>query len=131
PADGLPLITDPLHGLAQTIRIGVNVFQRSGFRADVAAAEGVLFITLDGDDLVATGFDFQSANGFAEMAGAVVSLNVVGHGADLLLLCRSRRNQSGSAKVSGAGCAVEPCGSGLAVNPSMGAAPRHPCRRAS
>ncbi|MNP31268.1 hypothetical protein D3C76_1243820 [compost metagenome] len=86
PLDGPPLIAYPLHGLAQAVRIVLDVLQRHRLGADVPSAEGVQGVALDRRDLdVAAfdhaGFDGQATDRFAQMAGTV--MESLGHGQSL------------------------------------------------
>ena len=74
PRDLLPAVGGAPHGAAQAVRVRVDVLERGRLRADVAAAEGVLFVAADRDDAVALDLDLDPAHGFAEVAGAVVGV---------------------------------------------------------
>jgi hypothetical protein len=83
PADFLPVVAtvgarDASHGVAEAVRILVNVLERDGLGADMAAAQGVVRIALDGDDLLAARFDLQATDRLAEVAGAIVCFQHVG-----------------------------------------------------
>ncbi len=79
PADLLPAVRGALHGRFQAVLIVVEILQCDGFRADMAAAEWVVVIALDGQDLVTPMLDFEATHGFTDIAGAVMGLGV-GHG---------------------------------------------------
>ncbi len=69
PADVLPVvfsgsISHSLAGLSQAVRVLVDVSQGDRFGADMAAAQGVVVIALDGQNLRSLGFDDEAANGF-------------------------------------------------------------------
>jgi hypothetical protein len=57
--------------LAQTIRVFVQVLQRHGLGADVAARERVGIVALDRDDPAALHLEGQAADGLAQVAHAV------------------------------------------------------------
>jgi hypothetical protein len=83
PADGLPLLANAAHGLADTVGVVLDVLQRNSLGADMAAAEAVLGIALDRANLRAAvslsfGFDGESTDGFAQMACTV--MKGLGHG---------------------------------------------------
>ena len=81
PADRLPAIGRAPHRLAQPVGIVVQVLQGHRLGADMAAAERVLPVAADGDDLVAAVVDLDPAHRLAEVARAMVDLDVVaGHG---------------------------------------------------
>ena len=69
PTDVLPEglsggIRHPLAGLSQAVRVLVNVDQGDRLGADMAATQGIIFIALDGQNLLALGLDHQTADGF-------------------------------------------------------------------
>ena len=59
PRHRLPAIADAAHGLLQAIRVIVEVLERGSFGTDVTAAEDVVLVASDGDDLLAFDFDFE------------------------------------------------------------------------
>src|SRR5262249_42110206 len=61
----------PDHGPAQAIGIVLEILQRDRLRAQVAAAEGILLVAADRDDLPAGDRETQAAAGFAERADAL------------------------------------------------------------
>ncbi|MOA32053.1 hypothetical protein D3C78_1532420 [compost metagenome] len=69
PGNGLPFVANTLHGLAQAIRIVLDILQSHRLGADVTAAEGVQRIALDRGDRQALAVGFgdlqgQAADGF-------------------------------------------------------------------
>ncbi len=47
PAEPLPTVRSTAHWILQTVVIVVKISQRGGLRADVPAAERILFVTAD------------------------------------------------------------------------------------
>ena len=87
PGNRLPLAAHPQHGLAQTVRVVLDVLQGHCLGADMAATETVQGVALDRGDRQATvfglgGFQGEAADGFAQVAGTVVES--LGHGQSLL-----------------------------------------------
>src|SRR3989442_12823381 len=78
PSDALPTVSSAADGIFEPIFIIVNVLQSHGLRADVASAEGVIFITADVQTLVGLNRDFDPTHSFAEIAVAVVRGAVAG-----------------------------------------------------
>ena len=79
PADLLPAVRGALHGCFQAVLVIVEILQCNGFRADMAVAERVDAVTLDGQDLATPMLDFEATHGFTDVTGAVMGLGV-GHG---------------------------------------------------
>ena len=71
PADRLPLIAVTPHRSAQPIGIVVDVDERDGLRAHVAAAERVRGIAANAHDLRPSRADLDAAERLAQVAGAV------------------------------------------------------------
>jgi hypothetical protein len=74
PGDGLPAGGGAPDGLAEPVRVLMEILERDGLGADVALAERILLIASDGGDATTSGLDAQSAHGLAEVAGAEVRL---------------------------------------------------------
>ena len=83
PSDALPASSSASHGMLQTIFIEVNILQGDGLRANISAAEWIVFIAADIETLVWLYSDFDPADRFAEIARAIVRQAVAGvfHGA--------------------------------------------------
>src|SRR6056297_2511817 len=79
PADFLPAVGGSPHGCFQAVLVVVEILQCNGLWADVAVAERVVVVALDGQDLATPMLDFEATNGFTDVAGAVMGLGV-GHG---------------------------------------------------
>jgi hypothetical protein len=91
PPEALPTVRSPAHGIFQPVFIVVQILQGDGLRADVPAAEGIVFVasdveTLDGLSvrrlvgLFVRRFaerilnsDFDATNRFAEIAVAIMN----------------------------------------------------------
>lgn len=72
PADGLPLLAYPAMGLAQAVRIVLDILQGHGLGADVATAEGIVRVALDRADarrsvMIMAHLDVEPADGFAQV----------------------------------------------------------------
>jgi len=69
--------------MLQTIFIEVNILQGDGLRANISAAEWIVFIAADIETLAWLYSDFDPADRFAEIARAIVRQAVAGvfHGA--------------------------------------------------
>ena len=68
---------DPAHGLAQAVRVILDILQGHRLGADMSAAEAVLGVALDRQDLHAAllirgSFNRQAADGLAQVAGTVM-----------------------------------------------------------
>jgi hypothetical protein len=69
-----------LHGLSQSVRIFMNIFERHRLGTDVASAQGVISITSNIDHCVTLCLNHQTTHGFTKMTDAMVRLYVrVGH----------------------------------------------------
>src|SRR5215216_237997 len=82
PADTLPTVWSATHGISQAVFVVVNVLQGDGFRADVAAAERIVFVAADLQALVTLHGDFDAADRFADIAVAI--MRRAGHGRAIL-----------------------------------------------
>jgi hypothetical protein len=78
PSNALPTIGSAAHGMFEPVLIIVKISQRSGLRADVPAAEWVVFVTADVESLLGLNGDFDATDRFAEITGAIVYGAVVG-----------------------------------------------------
>ena len=75
PADFLPLaVRGLLDRGAQPVRVLVQVLEGHRLGTDMAAAEWIVLVAPDGDDLVAFRFNDDPADGLAQVAGPVVPL---------------------------------------------------------
>ena len=83
PSDALPTILRTTDGMFEPVLIIVNVLQGGGLRADVAATEGIVFVTADVQTLVGPHSDFDPTHSFGEIAVAIVRRSFAGdlHGA--------------------------------------------------
>jgi hypothetical protein len=78
PSYPLPTVRSPAHGMFQSVLIVVKILQGNGLRADVPAAEGVVFVTTDVQPLVGLNGDLDTTYRFAEIATAIVNGTIVG-----------------------------------------------------
>ena len=78
PSEPLPTVRGATHGIFEPVLIIVKISQGSGLRADVPAAERVVFVTADVQTLVGLNCDFDAADRFTEIAGAIVRGTIVG-----------------------------------------------------
>src|ERR1700675_1936219 len=83
PPDALPTIWSTTDGMFEPIFIVVNILQGDGLRADVAAAEWIVFVTADVQTCVGPHGDFDPTHSFGEIAVAIVRRSFAGdlHGA--------------------------------------------------
>jgi len=65
---------------AQPIRVGVEFLQGVGLRTDEAAAENVVVVAADADDLPATRADLEPTGRLAERADAIADSSMHAHG---------------------------------------------------
>ena len=72
PANGLPLSVHFFQGLAQAIRVFMDVLESDRLGADMTATEGILLVALDAENLHAVVLNFETAYRFTQIAGAVV-----------------------------------------------------------
>ncbi len=100
------------HRPAQPVRVLVEVLQRDGFRADVAAAQHVVAVGLDREDLSVPMLDHDAAHGLADRAGAVMqpclSHRPLPASVERHLLRRARASPSVPISSSSAGVVVPP-----------------------
>jgi hypothetical protein len=73
PPETLPTVRSAADGILQPVFIIVQILQGDGLRADVPAAERVVFVTADVETLVGLNSDFDAAYRFAEIAGAIMN----------------------------------------------------------
>ena len=78
PPEPLPTVRSAAHGVFQPVFIVVKILQGDGLRADVPAAERVVFVTADVQTLVGLNSDFNATYRFAKIAGAIMWGDVVG-----------------------------------------------------
>ncbi len=74
PGHLFPAVRRAPHRSAQPVRILMEILQAERLRTDVTAAERVLLIAADGEDLRAADADLDAADRLAEVAGAVVGV---------------------------------------------------------
>ena len=74
PADRHPAIGSAFHRMAQAVRVVVQVLQGHGLGADMAFTERVVLVATDGQNLVTSVLDLDTAHGFAEIAGMIMRL---------------------------------------------------------
>jgi hypothetical protein len=72
PPEPVPTVRSPAHGIFQPVLIIVKISQGRGLRTDVPAAEGIVFVTADIQTLAGLNSDFDTADRFAKIAGAIV-----------------------------------------------------------
>jgi hypothetical protein len=68
PSDALPTMRSAPDRMSEPIFIIVKISQGSGLRADVPAAERVVFVTADVQTLAGSNTDFDATDRFAEIA---------------------------------------------------------------
>ena len=74
PGNGLPALRGSFHRGFKPIGVFVNVFEGNRLGANVAAAEGVVFVASNAGNLAVFKFDLKATHGFAKVAVAVVEL---------------------------------------------------------
>ena len=82
-----PTIRSATNGILEAVFIEVKISQGSGLRADVPAAERVVFVTADVKTLVGLNCDFDAADRFAEIAGAIVKGTIGGGSHSAVQIC--------------------------------------------
>ena len=70
-------VRHPSQRMAKPIGIGVDVLEGHRFGTDVAAAERVLPVAPDRPDFVTTDLDGETADRLAQIAGPIMSLDVI------------------------------------------------------
>ena len=78
PPEPFPTVMGAAHGILQPVFIEVKILQGSGLRADVPAAERVVFVTADVQTLVGLNGDLDPTDRFAEIAVAIMKGAIVG-----------------------------------------------------
>src|SRR5258705_11379347 len=71
PSDSLPTVRSAANGILEPVFIVVQILQGDGLRANVPAAERVVFIAADVQTLVGLTADLDAAYRVAELAGAI------------------------------------------------------------
>ena len=84
PLHFLPAIGGAPYRFAQALRVFVEVLEGDGLGADVAMAQRVVLVALDGGDMAIPDLNGHAAHGFAQMAVTVVGAIV--HGVSPLLV---------------------------------------------
>ncbi len=74
PGNGLPALGGSFHRRFEPIGIFVNVFEGYRLGANVAAAEGIVFVASNAGNLAIFEFNLKATHGFAKVAVAVVEL---------------------------------------------------------
>jgi hypothetical protein len=74
PGNGLPTLSGSFHRGFEPIGVFVNVFEGYSLGANVATAEGVIFVASNAGNLTIFEFDLKATHGFAKVAVAVVEL---------------------------------------------------------
>ena len=92
PSETLPTVRSAAHGIFQPVLVVVKISQGSGLRADVTAAERVVFVTANVETLAGLNGDFDAAYRFTEIAVAIMKGAIVGgsHGTVLQVPIASR-----------------------------------------
>lgn len=75
--------------MPEPVRILMDILERDRLGADVPAAEWILLVPADREDLVAPDANLDTAHGLAEVAGPVVGPFILGH----RVILRGRRPQ--------------------------------------
>jgi hypothetical protein len=78
PPDSLPTVRSATDGVLEPVFIVVQILQGGGLRADVPAAERVVFVTAYDQTSVVLNRDFDAAYRFAEIAVAIMRRAIVG-----------------------------------------------------
>src|SRR5882672_1412833 len=78
PPEPLPTARTAAHGILEPVFVVVQILQGDGLRADVAAAERVVFVTADVQTLIGLNSDLDAAYRFAEIAVAIMKGTIVG-----------------------------------------------------
>src|SRR5260370_27588537 len=78
PSDALPTMISAADGMFEPVFIIMNVWQGSGLRADVPAAERCVLVTADFETLAGLNSDFDAAYRFAKIAVAIMRGAVAG-----------------------------------------------------
>ena len=73
PPETLPTVRSTTDGILEPVFIVVQILQGDGLRADVPAAERVVFVTTDVQALAGLNSNFDATNRFAEIAGAIMN----------------------------------------------------------
>jgi hypothetical protein len=73
PSEALPTMGSAADRMSEPVFIAVKVLQGHRLRADVAVAEGVVFVTPDVETLIGLNSDLDAADRFAEIASAVMN----------------------------------------------------------
>src|SRR6185436_8209530 len=83
PSEPLPTSRCAAHGIFQPVLVIVKILQGDGLRADVSAAEWVVFVTADVESVAGCNCDFDTTYRFAKVAAAVMrgTIGSVCHGA--------------------------------------------------
>ena len=95
PSEPLPTVRSAAHGIFEPVLIIVKILQGNGLRADVPAAERVVFVTANVQTLVGLNRDLDATDRFAEIAGAIMRRAIVG-----------RRHVRGKVSIAGLDCAI-------------------------
>ena len=77
PPEPLPTMRSAADGIFEPVLIIVKILQGSGLRADVPAAERVVFVTADVETPVGLNGDLDATYRFAEIAVAIVKGTIV------------------------------------------------------
>ena len=72
PTDALPTVGSATNGMLQPVFAEVNILKRNSLRTDVAAAEWIVFVAVEGESIVFDG-DFDATDRFAQIATAVMA----------------------------------------------------------
>ena len=86
PLHFLPAVGGAPYRFAQALRVFVEVLEGDGLGADVAMAQRIVLVTLDGGDVAILDLDGHAAHGFTQMAGTVVGAVFHGVSPNWLLL---------------------------------------------
>src|SRR5688572_894918 len=70
PSDAFPAANGATDGMSQPIRVEVNVLESNSLRADISAAERIVFIAANLQTLVLLNGDLHATDRFAEIATA-------------------------------------------------------------
>jgi hypothetical protein len=86
PSEALPTIRSAAYGISQAVLIIVKVLQGRSLRADVTAAEWVVFITANVQTFAGLNSDLDPTDRFAEIAVAIMNRGFVGglHGSKFI-----------------------------------------------
>ena len=73
PPNALPTVRSAAHGIPEPVFIVMQILQGDGLWTDIPSAERIVFVTAYVQTLIRLDSDFDAANRFAEIAGAIMN----------------------------------------------------------